>query len=297
MRRLAAQLPHGFQANNAWIKQVTIREFTGYDEQLIASSQNFFPPFKTSILLARITELNNNNNNVLSNFDMLQTVRNLSIGDRIALILQLRKITFGNILQCTLQCPKCTNKLSLDIPIDSILQPPKTNPQTTYTLQIDNYTLKIRPLNGTDLETITQNQNTPQTTTTTITSTPDTAIDTYLSEKLLRLCILSSNPPLPKTLNNQFQTQLSTKLSEIDRQADLTLNINCPLCNQTFQTPLDIEDFFFQEITSRYPQLEREIHWIALHYHWNEKTILSLPSSKRKRYIELINASISGENI
>lgn len=277
MRRLAAQVPHGLQIGDVWIKQATIRELNGYDEQLIASSQNFFQPFKTTLLLERVVEFNN----TPQNFDTLQTIRNLPVGDRIALILHLRKITFGNTLHCTIQCPNCTDNLSIDIPIDSILQPPKTNPQTTYTIKFEEYTLKIRPITGTDLETITLNQNT----------TPN------LSEKLLRSCITFSDPHLPETISNQLQEQLNTKLSEIDLQADLTLNINCPFCNKNFQTPLDIEDFFFQEITSRYHQLEREIHWIALHYNWSEKNILSLPSSKRKRYVELINASLSGENI
>jgi hypothetical protein len=113
----------------------------------------------------------------------------------------------------------------------------------------------------------------------------------------LRSCILSSDPALPPILSSQFQEQLGTTLSQIDSQVDLTLNITCPVCNKTFQTSLDVEDFFFQEVASRYPQLEREVHWIALHYHWSEKNILSIASSKRKRYVELINASLSGDSL
>ncbi|MCL1976763.1 MAG: hypothetical protein FWG55_01430 [Candidatus Bathyarchaeota archaeon] len=279
MRQIVAQIPHGFQTGHAWINQVQIRELTGYDEQLIASTQNFFPPFKTSLLLARVIK-EFNNQPPTQQLDPLETIRNLPVGDRIALILHLRKITFGPILHCTIQCPNCADNLSIDFPIDSILQPPQTNPQTTYHLKLEDYSLQIRPITGADLENITLNQNTPN-----------------LQEKLLRYCILTSDPPLPEILNTQLQEQLSTKLSEIDQQADLTLNINCHACNKTFQTPLDIEDFFFQEVTSRCRQLEREIHWIALHYHWTEKDILALPSSKRKRYVELINTSLSGESI
>jgi len=276
VRRLVAQVPHGFQADKVWIRQATIRELNGYDEQQIASAQNFFPPFKTSLLLARVVEFNN----TPSNLDTLQIIRQLPVGDRIALILHLRKVTFGAILHCTIQCPSCTDKLSTDIAIDSILQPPKNNPQPTYPLIFEKHQLTIRPINGSDLEDLALNQNMPN-----------------LPEKLLRACIISSNPPLPEKLSNKFQEQLGTKLAQIDQQADLTLNINCFSCNKSFQTLLDIEDFFFQEITARYTQLEQEIHWIALHYHWNEKDILALPTSKRKRYVELINASLTGDSI
>lgn len=280
MRQLVVQIPHGFQAGSVWIRQATIRELNGHDEQLLASSNNFYPPFKTSLLLEKVTKFNN----VPPDFDILQIIRNLPIGDRIALILHLRKITIGSILHCTIKCPHCKDNLSIDLPVDSILQPPKNNPQTTYTIDIEGYTLEIKPINGSDLETVTLiNQNT---------TTPNN-----LSETLLRACITSSQPILPYNLSPQFQEQLGTKLSEIDPQADLTLNINCLSCKKAFKTTLDIEDFFFQEITSRYHLLEREIHWIAFHYHWSEKTILSLPTSKRKRYVELINTTLSGETI
>lgn len=281
MRRLVAQIPHGFQIGSCWIRQATIRELNGYDEQLIVSTQNLFSPFKTSLLLEQVVKFNN----LPPKLDLLEIIRNLPVGDRIALILQLRKITFGSILHCTIQCPNCTNTLSIDLQVDSLLQHPNPNPQTTYPLKLENYSITLRPLNGSDLEALTLNQ------------TPPTLVAVNLAEKLLRSCILSSDPALPELLNSQFQEQLSLTLSQIDNQADLTLNITCPCCNKIFQTSLDVEDFFFQEVASRYPQLEREIHWIALHYHWSEKNILSLASSKRKRYVELINASLSGESL
>lgn len=277
MKCLTAEIPHGFQAGPVWIKQVKIRELNGYDEQLIDSFQNFFSPYKTSLLLERIIMEFSNSPQQL---DLHTTIRNLSIGDRIALILHLRKIVFGDVLCCTMKCPHCVDALSFKVSIGSLLKPVKSDPQTTYAFELDGYFLKIRPINGSDLENIALNQNTQNS-----------------LEKLLRSCILSSDPPLPEILNHQFQEQLNTKLSEIDQQADLTLNINCPLCNKPFETSIDVEDFFFQEIASRYNQLEREVHWIALHYHWSENDILSLPSSKRKRYVELINASLSRGNV
>jgi len=280
VRRVVAQIPHGFQAGSSWIRQATVQELSGYDEQLIVSTQNFSPPIKTSLLLERVVEFTN----LPPNLDLLETIRELPVGDRITLILHLRKITFGSTLYCTIQCPLCTANLSLDLSIDSLLQPANPNPQTTYPLKLDGHSLTIRPLRGSDLEDLT------------ITQTPLPNI-ANLSERLLRSAILISDPALPELLSSQFQEQLSTTLSQIDSQADLTLNITCPSCNKIFQSSLDVENFFLQEATSRYPQLEREVHWIALHYHWSEKDIMSLASSKRKRYVELINASLSGESV
>ena len=33
--------------------------------------------------------------------------------------------------------------------------------------------------------------------------------------------------------------------------------------------------------------LYEELHRIALHYHWSERAILRLPTSKRRRYLRL----------
>lgn len=39
-----------------------------------------------------------------------------------------------------------------------------------------------------------------------------------------------------------------------------------------------------------------EVHIIAYFYHWGEDKILSLPISKRAKYIELIDKQVKAEN-
>ena len=77
--------------------------------------------------------------------------------------------------------------------------------------------------------------------------------------------------------------------------SDILLTLICPSCNASFKIPFIVEDFFFKEIKSRKNNLEFEVHWLALNYHWSESEILSLPIPKRKRYVELVNNTIGGE--
>jgi len=35
-------------------------------------------------------------------------------------------------------------------------------------------------------------------------------------------------------------------------------------------------------------KLYRDVHYLALHYHWSEDEIMSMTISKRKRYIEIL---------
>ena len=114
-------------------------------------------------------------------------------------------------------------------------------------------------------------------------------------EQLVTSCILDSNPKLPEKLDDQLLTAISTKLSEIDPKADILLDLTCPNCNYKFQAPFIPEDFLLRELEARKSQFEGEVHWIAFNYHWSEDEILSLPLSKRKKYVDLINRTLSGE--
>jgi hypothetical protein len=82
-------------------------------------------------------------------------------------------------------------------------------------------------------------------------------------------------------------------LKQADPLADIVLDLLCPECSHTFQAPFDPEAFFLTELAMRSAKLEQEVHWLAFHYHWSEDAILSLPASRRWRYINLINDTLS----
>ena len=48
-----------------------------------------------------------------------------------------------------------------------------------------------------------------------------------------------------------------------------------------------------QETGSDLDMLYREVHTLALHYHWNETEIMGMKTSKRRRYLKLLLDSIS----
>ena len=98
-------------------------------------------------------------------------------------------------------------------------------------------------------------------------------------------------------ISQETIAEVSAKLEEMDPQADIVLDLSCPDCGHLFKTPFFIEDFMLREIRTRMRQLEKEVHWIAFNYHWSEDDILSLPMSKRSRYVDLINRTLSGETI
>jgi hypothetical protein len=287
IEQVTVAIPRGVPAidGSSWIQKVKLRQLNGYDEQFLLDVQNSLLPIHAcSIALLKRVVSFGDYTEMLENDDIDEILRHLSIGDRTALLLHLRKMTFGDLLKCALACPSCSKYMSLDFSVTDILHISHSKPQKDYDLEIAGFSLKVRPLTGADQELIFDKYGKADN-------------NNKISEELVRSCILYSNHSLPKSLPDDFIFTISSKLDEIDPLSDIVFNLICPNCQHTFQTLFDAERFIFHEIGLRQNQLEREIHWLAFNYKWTESEILSLPLKKRKRYVELINATLSGESL
>ncbi len=277
MRRITAEVSHGFFTQNTWIRQFTLKNLNGYDEIYISKIKDYKQPFRTTALLARLTRPTES-----KKIDSTETMRHLTVGDRVSLTLQIRQLLFGDLLQCVLNCPSCRQPISLDLRASELLQQPIQEPKTEYPLTIQSegkkIHLKIRPVTGADLESILESQGSPN-----------------FAESLIRQCVTSSDQLLPEKLDNNIITAISSELEKLDPQADIILKFRCPSCKVSIQVPFNVEGFVFKEILMRQKQVEKEIHWLAFNYHWSEDSILSLPVARRKRYVELINLTLSGD--
>ena len=82
-------------------------------------------------------------------------------------------------------------------------------------------------------------------------------------------------------------------MEQLDPQAELRMEVSCPECGESFPALLDAAAFLLQEIGQHAEHLYRQIHSLALHYHWSEAEILDLSPVKRRRYLELLADSLS----
>lgn len=275
MRHVLVTLPHGFVSSNLHYRQATLRELNGHDEQFLEDIKNESPFFLQAVeLLKRLVSFGDVEG---SNEDIF---KNLIIGDRMVLLLNLRQLTFGNVLHCIITCPSCIQKISIDIDIANLLKMTNiSNLRNIHTLNIEKFKIKLRPLKTADQKSILSFSNKKT---------------SELIEILIRLCIISSKPALPQRIPESLISIISTKLEEMDPMADIILDLHCPSCQHDFQTQFDLEKFILEEFHLRKQNLENEIHKIAFYYHWNEDTILSLPMKKRHRYVELVDNTLSG---
>ncbi|MDA4121764.1 MAG: hypothetical protein OK456_01135 [Thaumarchaeota archaeon] len=270
-------LHNGFLSDGKWVRNATVRELNGYDEQEFARAGETLPPAqRTTAILDRVTKLEGTPGSKKN----LELVRQLTVGDRVALMLHLRRLTFGDKMECIVTCPRCAAEMSVGLSADLLTQTGRREMKNDAEVKIGESVLHVRAITGADLEDV-------------MTSTGDMSAE----EALVRSCIVSSDRPLPSRLTPEMIAAVSAKLEELDPQAEIVLDLSCPSCGHQFKTPFFIEDFLFREVRSRVPRLEKEVHWIAFNYHWNPDEILSLPVGERGRYIEMINSTLSGESL
>jgi hypothetical protein len=108
-------------------------------------------------------------------------------------------------------------------------------------------------------------------------------------EALLARCLIDDGGT---PLSNEERVAVIAEMDARAPQIDLELELNCPECGHSFTTPFDCTSFFFSEIRAQSRHLIREVHYLALHYHWSEAEILNLQRDRRRRYLALLTEDI-----
>src|SRR5690242_20539020 len=118
----AFMLPNGYWADGVPWRQAHVRALTGEDHLYLAEEcRNLLPAsWATEALLRCVTRLGPGRPD-------REAIRQLTAGDREALLLNLRRITRGDRLPCVLTCPSCGEKLDLDLNATELLVPPATD--------------------------------------------------------------------------------------------------------------------------------------------------------------------------
>lgn len=212
-------------------------------------------------------------------------VRRLSVGDREAILLHLRRLTLGDRISCVLLCPACGEKMDLNLNTQELLLPAYPHESSFHEVRICDadrcYDVVFRVPNGEDQEVLAG----------VATRSVESA-----SELAMRRCVarVSVDGEELATMPEIVQHQLPALMAEFDPQAEVLLNLLCPECDAGFILPFDIADFFFRELASQERDFYRGVHMLSLHYHWDEDTILKLGRRKRQIYLELLEDEMEG---
>jgi len=271
-------------------REVDLNSVTGLDEELLAEVQPAV--CSARIVTALLTRC-------VKRVGLLEPVTasligDLLVGDREFLMLKLREMTLGTRLDAVVRCPapdcgvRMDLKLNLDdfcaeaAPISSLffaLDCPDQNPD------VNEISVEFRLPTGADQDAVALGVGVDEA----------SAVRKLLARTISRI---NSQSPVEEqavaTLPEGVQRRIEEQMEKLAPQGFVELEITCLECQELFSVPFDPASFFLAEIMGGRQSLEREVHFLAWHYHWRERDILALPRRKRRRYIELIHQEALG---
>lgn len=270
-------IPGGRRIDGARINHGTLRPLVGADEVALAGSLGRVPPtiLATSVLARCVVELGS------APFDH-EAACDLTVGDREALLWQLRRATIGDDLEAVVSCESCAEKSAIGLTVGALLHRPYQNWSQTWTETFGDHRVLFRLPTGRDQENLV--------------TQPTSSVDLAgATERLLEFCVLEvdGQPPEPYSLE-AIGAELGEHLARLDPQAEALIQATCPGCDRPLTAELDAATFLFEEISAGARYLLNEVHLIASVYHWAEEDILAMPAERRRAYAELIGAPLGG---
>jgi hypothetical protein len=199
----------------------------------------------------------------------------LSVGQRDALLFDLRGELFGSGVEAVASCPGCAEQVELTFELDDVRARPPGDPTADLELVHDGYTVRARPPTTADLAAL-----------------EGVGSAAEGRELLLGRCVVAAlrggTDVSPAELPESVRVELATRMAEADPQADTRLVLTCPGCGRTWDATFDIVSFLWQELDTEARRLVREVHGLASAYGWPEAEILAMSPARRSLYLEMI---------
>jgi hypothetical protein len=263
-------LPGGCWRNGALHRDALLRPLRGEDELFLAEeAEGLTPARRTTLTLARCLE------RLGDEPVTAETARALTAGDREAILLHLRRATFGETVTSVLRCPRagCDERMDLELRVSDLLVPPG-EAAAVHAATIGEHVVRFRLPNGGDLED----------------AAAVAVQDIEAAARLvLERCVIDADGAAPE----RIARELPARMAELDPQAELVLHLVCTRCERAFTALFDTAAFLFGELATRRDALYREVHELALHYHWSEADILRMTSARRRRYLGLLAEALA----
>jgi hypothetical protein len=205
----------------------------------------------------------------------LESLADLSIGQRNFSLLQLRASMFGSALTCFAACSRCGEHVELTFDVVDISVEGAAGATGSVTVQIDDCELEVRIPTSRDLLAVV--------------GSGDIAT---IRQRLLERCIVTAKrrgEPLPTTeLPETVIAAVARRVAEEDAQAEVRLAMTCPTCGQPWKELFDIQAYFWAEIDAWAHRLLHDVHDLAAAYGWSEAEILAMSPLRRRRYLDMV---------
>lgn len=196
----------------------------------------------------------------------------LPVGERDAMLIELRGLTFGHSLSLRDSCPNCGLPLQIELDTDSLaVEGPSPEAEAAAaSVTLAGRPMHLRRATCADLRAA-------------LAAGPDARAALAVS------CLepLDGGAPLGEAdLDPGMLDEIVGHFAILDPQSDLRFAFSCPDCGRGWTATLDIVDHLQTELRARADALLDDVHELALAYHWRESEILALSPARRNAYLE-----------
>lgn len=200
----------------------------------------------------------------------------LRIGQRDACLLALYQHTFGATVNGFAMCPQCVERLECSVLVSDLLgTPPTGQDEQEHTLKTHELEVRFRALNSWDIAAVANCENIA-------------AARRLLARRCVLHAVVGGKVTSPAELSDEILSSLAQCLADCDPQAELLFDMTCQACGHRWTALFDIESFLWAEICTWAKRLFHEVHILAQAYGWRESDILSMSTSRRQMYLEMV---------
>lgn len=284
-------LPGGYLDERGELhREVRLAELNGHDEESLAhAAPGTAAAAAVTALLARCVAR-------VGSIERVDEalVRDLLVCDRDYLVLCLRSLAFGRRIDAVLECrnPECGERMDVRFSLDGLQFERRAVRSRFFAMQLSSPVsverggardearlVEFRLPTGADQEELAK----------VFLADEERALRLLLARTVKRVGAFTDvDEALIAGLPSEACDEVAEQMRRLSPQVEIDVEGACPECGTLCSTRFDIAGFFVAEMRDNLHVLEREVHFLALHYHWSEHDILSLTRRKRRRYVELL---------
>jgi hypothetical protein len=190
----------------------------------------------------------------------------LPVGTADAALLDLREEIFGAQFSGVTTCPACTEAIELSFDTAEVRRPGSSPALISATR--DGHEVKARIPRVADLIAAERAGSIERT-----------------RRALFARC---TDGVRADALPDSMVDEIAACMAASDPQADVTLDVICPVCAHAWLEPFDAAAFLWHELSAWVRHLITEVHLLASAYGWSEGEILRLSPARRHAYLELV---------
>lgn len=277
--RAALVLPFGLDAQGKRARTAVVTAITGRGELFVADDPN---PFRAALRLLAASTLE------LGPFRgaeiELELLGQLLPIDRDYLLLHLNRLTFGDERYHTVECPQAGCGCRLDVRFElSSAEPPAVPATAGGAIELPGGRL-VRFRLPVAADQIALHGLAPS----------------ALEAAFLERCVRSDCDdrrqvgwPELREMPASVRAGVVKRIVAASPEMDLAVPLECVVCGRPFRFVFDPVRSLLAELKASRNELIRQVHRLALSYHWSQAEILGLSRSLRHEYIDLLDGEVA----